>query len=108
MKRVSLSKMSTTGSPTSRNIDATMTKLLSTVSVVQVLRVGTGQCCHKRQVRRSMCTCRKSWPERSGKSRLIHPPLGGQQRVQQAGRQQAVCRAGTSGRCAPPRPGHHT
>ena len=50
-------------------------QICAAVSAVAVLKVGTS---HTRPVRRSMCTCRKSWPERatgnSRKSGLIHPP----------------------------------
>ena len=71
VKSVSLSETSTSGSPTSRNTDPT--KLRAASSAVAVLKVGTS---HTRPVRRSMCTCRKSWPERATrKYRLIHPPL---------------------------------
>ena len=73
VKRMSRSETSTSGSPTSRNTD--LTKLRAAVLAVAVLKVGTS---HTRRVRRSMRTCRKSWPERatgnSRKSRLIHPP----------------------------------
>ena len=55
VKRVSRSETSTSGSPTSRNTDAT--KLRAAVSAVAVLKVGTS---HTRPVRRSMCTCKKS------------------------------------------------
>ena len=74
VKRVSLSETSTSGKPTSWKTDAT--KLRTAVSAVADLLVGTS---HARPVRRSMCTCKKSWPERavgsSKKSRLIQPPL---------------------------------
>ena len=73
MKRVSRSETSTAGSPTSRNTDPA--KLRAASSPVAVLKVGTS---HTRPIRRSMRTCRKSWPERatgnSRNSRLIHPP----------------------------------
>ena len=70
---VSLSETSTSGSPTSHNTDAT--KLRATILAVAALKVWTS---HTRLDRRSMCTCRKSWPERATgnlrKSRLIHLP----------------------------------
>ena len=61
------------GQPTSRNIDAT--KFRAAISEAAALKVGTSQ---MRLVRRSICTCKKSWPERaissSRKSRLMQPP----------------------------------
>ena len=45
------------------------------ISAVGVLKVGTSQ---TRPVKRSICTCKKSWPERatgsSRKSSLMQPP----------------------------------
>ena len=55
-KRLSRSEMSTSGSLTSRNTDATNLKLRVSVSAVAVLKVGTS---HTRPARRSMCACKK-------------------------------------------------
>ena len=70
---VSRSDTIQSGSPTS--LKTNPTKLAAAISDMQVLTVGTN---HTRPVKRSMCTCRKSRPERdlgnSMKSRLIMPP----------------------------------
>ena len=68
VKRVLRSETSTSGSPTgtSRNTYATNLRaaviVTVTVSEVAVLKIGT---IHTRPLRRSICTCKKSWPERA-------------------------------------------
>ena len=82
VKRVSRSETSASGSPTSWNTDAT--KLRTAVLAVAVLKVGTS---HTRPVRRSMRTCRKSWPERAD---APSSSRGDRQAEPQAGRWQVV------------------
>jgi len=73
VNRTSRSETMVSGSPTDRKTDAI--KFRAAVSAVAVLNVGTS---HTRPVSRSMCTCRKSWPERargsSMKSNEMVPP----------------------------------